>query len=130
MSRPEHNPYRAPIQARPKKKLPPDEPDMDFLDFIALAKKWERYRLIFNGILVLQTITMSLVRFGLLVPPDLVFTSGVGAFVVNFFFFLGPAMDGYCQWLFNSRRLTFGLIILVAGTLFSMLLAAATVAGF
>ena len=104
------------------------------MDFITLAKKWERYRLIYNGILVLETLGLSLLGFLLagLVPLSLVelaVASVLGAATVNFFFLLGPALDGYCQWIFDSRSKVFGLIILVVGTLFTMMLAGVTIVG-
>jgi len=84
--------------------------------------------LIYNGILVFETLALSLVTFGIVPPVELVIMAILGALTVNFFFLLGPAVDGYCQWIFNSRSPVFGLIILVLGTLFSMLLAGGTVA--
>ena len=131
MSQTEHNPFQAPIKTSVKKQTRAN--DKEPLDFIAIAKKWEWYRLIYNGILILQTIGFAGLCF-LLVGPfpldALAVVAMLGAATVNFFFFLGPAFDGYCQWIFDSRGDAFGLLILVLGTLFSMLLAGGTVASF
>lgn len=126
MSLPDHNPFQAPIQAAAIDESPAD---VSSLDFVTIAKKWERYRLIYNGILILETLVLTVLLFGVTPPIDLCVLAVFGAFAVNFFFLLGPALDGYCQWLFKSRNQVFGLIILVLGTLFSVLLAAATVIG-
>lgn len=125
MSPPESNPFQAPIKTNVAGNAPAT--DKERLDFIGLAKKWERYRLIYNGILVFETIALSLVANGIVPPVELVVAAVLGALTVNFFFLLGPVLDGYCQWIFGSRSPVFGLIILVVGTLFSMLLAGGTV---
>ena len=130
MSQLESNPFQAPIKSSPKDEaIETSEAD---LDFISLIKKWEWYRLIYNGILIAQTavlggLTLLLVSTSPIV--EMVFVAIFGALTVNFFFFLGPAFDGYCQWFFSSRSKAFGLIILVLGTLFSMALAGVTMAG-
>ena len=96
-----------------------------------IAKKWEKYRLIYNGILVCETILLTalLLLTGTLPSLALPVVAVLGAIACNFFFLLGPVLDGYFQWVFKSRNQVFGLIVLVLGTLFSAVLAAATVLG-
>ena len=130
MSQAEPNPFQAPVETNVKSAtLAPNNAGPDFS---VIAKKWERYRLIYNGILILETIVLSalgIMFVGLELLTGLVLVAIAGALTVNFFFFLGPAFDGYCQWIFESRSNAFGLIILVLGLLFSMALAGVTIAG-
>ena len=128
MSQLESNPFQAPIKTQADGPAP--AANQAALDFIAIAKKWERYRLIYNGILILETVALSVLSslfIGSLPLIDLAVVSVFGALAVNFFFFLGPAFDGYCQWMFSSRSNLFGLIILVLGTMFSAFLAGGTI---
>ena len=128
MSQSAPNPFQAPIKKGVECQT--QSTNEEVLDFTAIAKKWERYRLIYNGILILETVILSglgVLLVGLLPLIALAVVAVLGAVAVNFFFLLGPALDGYCQWIFGSRSKTFGRIIFVLGTLFSMLLAAAAV---
>lgn len=129
MSQSNQNPFQAPIQSAVKDETPPVSSEV--LDFISLAKKWEKYRVIYNAVLVVETVGLSLllVLSGTLFRADLVMVAIIGAFVCNFFFLLGPVMDGYCQWIFRSRNKAYGIAIFVLGTLFSALLTAGTVMG-
>ena len=128
MSQSTPNPFQAPIKTAVESQT--QATGKEGLDFIVIAKKWEGYRLIYNSILVFETVTLGCLAsavVGLQPLIALLLVAVAGALAVNFFFFLGPAFDGYCQWIFDSRSKTFGLIILVLGTLFSMFLAGITV---
>ena len=130
MSQSNQNPFHAPIQPAVTDAAPPTSDEV--LDFIAIAKKWEKYRLIYNGILVVETVVLTLLVLlfsGMLPSIELPVLAVFGAIASNFFFLLGPVLDGYCQWIFQSRDRVFGLVVLVLGTLFSALLAAGTVLG-
>ena len=130
MSQANQNPFQAPIKSTAKDSASPVSGEV--LDFIVIAKKWEKYRLIYNGILVVETVllTVLLLLFsGMLPSIELPVLAVFGAIASNFFFLLGPVLDGYCQWIFKSRDRVFGLVVLVLGTLFSALLAAGTVLG-
>ena len=130
MSQSNQNPFHAPIQPVVTDAAPPTSDEV--LDFIAIAKKWEKYRLIYNGILVVETVVLTLLVLlfsGMLPSIELPVLAVFGAIASNFFFLLGPVLDGYCQWIFKSRDRVFGLVVLVLGTLFSALLAAGTVLG-
>ena len=130
MSQSNQNPFQAPIKSTVKDSSPPASGEV--LDFIVIAKKWEKYRLIYNGILVVETVllTVLLLLFsGMLPSIDLPVAVVLGAVACNFFFLLGPVLDGYCQWIFKSQNRVFGLIVLVLGTLFSAMMAAVTVIG-
>lgn len=120
MTQETNNPYSAPVQSPPKstEKLAAK----DVIDFVQLAKKWERYRLIYNVALVAWTIVLSIGLLGGL-SLEVVLLAVFGAVVVNFFFCLGPAFDGYVQWLFGTRSRAIGIVIFVLGTLFTMFLA-------
>jgi len=83
---------------------------------------------IYNAVLVVETVGLLLLS-GTSFWADLVAVAIIGAFVCNFFFLLGPVLDGYCQWIFRSRNKGYGLAIFVLGTLFSALLAAGAVLG-
>ena len=130
MSQSNQNPFHAPIQPAVTDAAPPTSDEV--LDFIAIAKKWEKYRLIYNGILVVETVVLTLLVLlfsGILSSIELPVLAVFGAIASNFFFLLGPVLDGYFQWIFNSRNSVFGLVVLVLGTLFSAVLAAGTVTG-
>ena len=129
MSQSNQNPFQAPIKSTVEEKATPASSEV--LDFIVIAKKWEKYRLIYNGILVVETVVLAIALLFLGMPPsiELPVLAVFGAIACNFFFLLGPVLDGYCQWIFRSRDRVFGLIVLVLGTLFSALLAAGTVVG-
>ena len=129
MSQSNQNPFQAPIKSTVEEKATPASSEV--LDFIVIAKKWEKYRLIYNGILVVETVVLAIALLFLGMPPsiELPVLAIFGAIACNFFFLLGPVLDGYCQWIFRSRDRVFGLIVLVLGTLFSALLAAGTVVG-
>ena len=128
MSQSAPNPFQAPIKKSVASQT--QATNEEVLDFTAIAKKWERYRLTYNGILFVETVALiglSLLLVGILPLTELFIVAFMGALTVNFFFLLGPAIDGYCQWIFGSRSKTFGQIILVLGTLFSMILAGGAV---
>ena len=129
MSQSNQNPFQAPIKSTVKDSSPPASGEV--LDFIVIAKKWEKYRLIYNGILVVETVLLAvlfLLFFGM--PSiELPVVVVLGAVACNFFFLLGPVLDGYCQWIFKSKNRVFGQVVLVLGTLFSALLVFGTVLG-
>ena len=129
MSQSNQNPFQAPIKSTVKDSASPVSGEV--LDFVVIARKWEKYRLIYNGILVCETILLTalLLLTGTLPTIGLPVAAVLGAIACNFFFLLGPVLDGYFQWIFKSRNQVFGLIVLVLGTLFSAVLAAATVLG-
>ena len=129
MSQSNQNPFQAPIQSTANDQTP--QASDEVLDFVVIAKKWEKYRLIYNGILVCETILLTalLLLTGTLPTIGLPVAAVLGAIACNFFFLLGPVLDGYFQWILKSRNQIFGLIVLVLGTLFSAVLAAATVLG-
>ena len=130
MSQANQNPFQAPIKSTAKDSASPVSGEV--LDFVVIARKWEKYRLIYNGILVVETVllTVLLLLFsGMLPSIELPVLAVLGAVACNFFFLLGPVLDGYCQWIFKSRNRVFGLIVLVLGTLFSAMMAAVTVIG-
>lgn len=120
MTKQSSNPFSAPVQTRTKSTE--HSVDAKVIDFGLLAKKWEGYRLIYNGVLVVWTLLLSLGLFG--IPAlGIIVMSAIGAVVANFFFFLGLTMDGYCQWIFRTRASAIGIVILVVGTLFTMFMA-------
>ena len=129
MSQSNQNPFQAPIQSTANDQTP--QASDEVLDFVVIAKKWEKYRLIYNGIMVCETILLTalLLLTGTLPSLALPVVAVLGAIACNFFFLLGPVLDGYFQWILKSRNQIFGLIVLVLGTLFSAVLAAATVLG-
>ena len=128
MSQSNQNPFQAPIQSTANDQTP--QASDEVLDFVVIAKKWEEYRLIYNGILVVETVllTVLFLLFSRNLPSmELPVAIVLGAIVFNFFFLLGPVLDGYYQWIFKSRNQVFGVIVMVLGTLFSAILAAGTV---
>jgi hypothetical protein len=120
MTRQANNPFSSPTHY--PQSSPDANTDNTVIDFRDLARKWEWYRLIYNGLLATWTIVVGFALFGLGFV-DLVVVAFVGGVAANFFFLLGPAIDGYFQWLFRSRSKIFGVAILILGTLFTMSLA-------
>ena len=103
MSQSNQNPFQAPIKSTVEEKATPASSEV--LDFIVIAKKWEKYRLIYNGILVVETVVLAIALLFSGMPPsiELPVLAVFGAIACNFFFLLGPVLDGYCQWIFRSR---------------------------
>ena len=96
----------------------PVEPD----DFFAVFWRWERYRVVYNLILVGETVLAISTRSHL---PNWRFLDmlAVLAVVANVCFCAGPVLHGYL-WRFGFRGRWFWRTILIAGTLLAMLLAA------
>jgi hypothetical protein len=118
----DQNPYKTPVASAASKSSVGDSTERVGLDFIEIAKKWEWYRLVYNGVLVTLTLLFTVLLFGLAPPLDILVVSVLGALVCNFFFLLGPAIDGYAQWISGSRSKSWGIVVLVLGVLFSVLL--------
>lgn len=118
------NPYQAPI-ADPSKAA--EETDFrHVVDFRSLLIKWEKYRLVYNAALIATTILGVFVSpadsIGIELFPIVLF----GAFFANLMFMLGPSFDGYLQ-VAGLRHNAVGLFIFGCGTLFAVVMAAATV---
>ena len=91
-------------------------------DFFAAFWRWEKYRLIYNGVLAAETLLALGLRRAL---PDLT-TLGTLAFyaiLANVCFCAGPVLNGYF-WRFGYRGRWVGLVILAIGTLFAVGMAA------
>lgn len=70
------------------------------VDFVPILQRWEKYRLWYNGLLVVYTLLWSA-----LITPELLLDSlflfqicFLGA-LCNLFFFLGPAIEAYGHYL-------------------------------
>ncbi len=80
---------------------------------------WEKLRLYFNLILLVETLLLGLLAMGLLWPhlPECLF----GALVANACFCLGPVLEGYAEWIGIERGVT-RWVIFIVGTLVAMAL--------
>ena len=68
MSQANQNPFQAPIKSTAKDSASPVSGEV--LDFIVIAKKWEKYRLIYNGILVVETVLLACLLYTSPSPRD------------------------------------------------------------
>ena len=87
MSQSNQNPFQAPIQSTANDQTP--QASDEVLDFVVIAKKWEKYRLIYNGILVCETILLTalLLLTGTLPTIELPVAAVLGAIAVTFSFY-------------------------------------------
>ena len=105
----EPNPFRAVDVARPD-----EMPHSMGIDFAPILHRWERFRLWYNGILIVHTMLWSV-----LFTPDLLL-SGLFWFhlcflglLCNLCFFLGPALEAYGRYFgFWSELLSMLLFLL------------------
>ena len=91
-------------------------------DFFDVFWRWEKYRLAYNAILLAETLLGLLGRQSLL-RPDFLALLVLYAAIANVCFCAGPVLNGYA-WRLGFRERWVGLGIVVAGTLFAMLMAA------
>jgi hypothetical protein len=79
---------------------------------------WERLRLVYNGILIAETLLIGLFRFRGLAYIDRVFLGAVGA---NLCFCAGPCFEGYLN-LFGAPRTFARRFVFVPGMLLAMVM--------
>jgi hypothetical protein len=90
----------------------------DTSDFI---KEWERYRLWFNAILVIESLLIALLQPPLVREPRFWLFAIEGAIIANICFCVGPVAHWYLTRLGMPRRIT-ALIVFWVGTVLAMLL--------
>ena len=105
-----------------------DDPDQKIrVDFVPILYRWEKFRLVFNSVLVMLTLGLSTI-----LVPHLLFTPlywvqlGVGGLVTNLCFFTGPAIEAYGRY-FQLWSLGMSVALFVIGLLFTCFLATAFV---
>jgi hypothetical protein len=82
---------------------------------------WEKLRLLYNAVLVVETIAIGLAAHPLLLQPEFWVSSVMGAVFANACFFLGPIIETYVAWLGHPSR-TLRLVMFIVGTVVSCLL--------
>lgn len=87
-----NNPYQAPVQDSP---LPVATSSFSIK---AVFIKWEKLRLVYNGLLIAETL-LILLATGLIRFPLILFACVFGAVVANGCYLLGPIIDSYAHWL-------------------------------
>ena len=85
--------------------------------------EWEKLRLVYIGILVTFTVLIGLSQLG---HPGFWLVAVFGGVVANLCFFTGPIIETYVTWL-GFRSVAIRWVMFVAGTLFTMASAAATI---
>ncbi len=86
--------------------------------FFGLFIRWEKYRLIYNGILLIETLSISLLLTDI---RRLIFSLIGYAIIANVCFCGGLVLNGYA-WLLGQRSEWVGRILFVLGTLLAMIL--------
>lgn len=119
------NPYQTPADTEPL-ETSPDDPRLAELG--RLFVRWEKLRLIYNGILA-AVVLLCLPVVYLEGAMNVLFLGelAVACLGANVCYLAGPAVDGYLTW-FGLRHHGITLILFVSGTLLSMALAVFTMA--
>lgn len=100
---------------------PVDSPVKD--DYKAICFAWEKLRLIYNGVLVVTSLTM-IFGFGIYQFAHSIFyliSLPLLAFAANLCFFAGPAAECYLYFL-GLRQTYIRWLFFVPGTIFAVLL--------
>ena len=93
------------------------------LDFVPILRRWEKFRLIFNGVLILHTLMLSLIIDPQrLLNPVYWIQLSLGGLITNLCFFTGPAIEGYGRY-FNLWNFGLSVALFVLGLLFTGFLA-------
>ncbi len=93
------------------------------VDFVPILRRWERFRLLYNGGLVTYCLLWSCFLLPhLLFDPLYIFQLCVGGLVTNLCFFVGPAIEGYGRY-FGVWNMTFSVLLFFGGIFFTGLLA-------
>lgn len=97
------------------------------VDFVPILKRWERFRFIFNSVLICLTLLLSVLLVPQLLPRPFYWAQlGLGALITNLCFFTGPAIEGYGRY-FQVWNLGISIALFSFGLLFTCLLASAFV---
>ncbi len=114
---PQLNPYQPTLQQV-------DDPYQQVaLDFVPILRRWEKFRMVFNAVLITLTLALSL-----MVDPQRLFTPlywiqiSLGGLITNLCFFTGPAIEGYGRY-FNLWNFGLSVALFVVGLLFTCFLA-------
>ena len=122
------NPYAASV-SEPAAGSDPSDAEVSVTDFGPIIRSWEFLRLIYNAVLILWTLGLTvLFEPSLMARVDYWFVVVVSGAIANLCFLIGPAVEGYARRFgFWHPAVTGGVFLL--GLLFAMALAAMTVAG-
>ncbi len=97
------------------------------VDFVPILRRWEKFRFIYNSVLICLTLLLSVLLVPQLLPRPLYWLQlGLGGLVTNLCFFTGPAIEGYGRY-FKVWNLGMSIALFSFGLLFSCLLASAFV---
>lgn len=84
--------------------------------------KWEKRRIGYNLMLIAVTVAMGAMR-ELLTIPSFWIDCAFGAVICNICYFSGPMVELYLTWLREKRQDQIGMMLFIAGLLFSALAA-------
>lgn len=111
------NPFRpvAPEQLRePEGKIA--------VDFAPILIRWEKFRVVYNAVLMTLTIVWSVLFLPhLIFDPLFLFHLCVGGIVTNLCFFTGPAIEAYGRY-FHVWNIAFSFVLFIVGLSFTGLL--------
>ena len=93
------------------------------VDFVPILRRWEKFRLTYNIVLICLTLFLSVLLVPQLLPRPLYWMQlTLGGLVTNLCFFTGPALEGYGRY-FRIWNLGMSVALFGFGLLFSCLLA-------
>ncbi len=97
------------------------------VDFAPILHRWEKYRLVYNGVLICHTLFFTVLLVPQMLPRPLYWMQlALGGLVTNLCFFTGPAIEGYGRY-FRVWNVGMSLALFSFGLLFSGFLALAFV---
>lgn len=100
-----------------------DQESKVHLDFVPILRRWEKFRLVFNAVLIALTLGLSVVIVPhLLLSPLYWMQLCIGGLVTNLCFFTGPAIEGYGRY-FQVWNLGMSVALFVIGLCFTCFLA-------
>lgn len=106
-------PYAAPRS----QVVPPDSPHRASADARSVFLAWERLRVVYNAVLVIETLVLAL---PLLTDQGFLVIAVEGAIAANLAFCAGPVAEGYLD-LLALPRVPSRWVLMIAGTLLAML---------
>jgi hypothetical protein len=123
------NPYEPPLH--PCAKDDPNAPPKRVrCDFGIVIGRWEKLRLVYNGLLVLLVLGTTFVAFPQHAGfPEYWMSIAAGAVAANVCYFLGPLIEGYVT-CFGGWHFVLTILLFCAGTLLAAGLAVASIASF
>ena len=120
------NPYASPT---PQDLANPDAPRSPTMrvDFADVIRRWEKLRLAYNGVLIVWVLALTaLISPRQFASPLYWIAMSIGGVVANFFYLLGPAIEGYGRF-FRLWHIVLTWLLFLAGLAFTGFLSGGSV---